>query len=97
WDAREMRLTLNFREQKLAGITLEQGGVCFLHPEEMVAAAAGKIIELSLERRLFEIKGRRSLLLRAAVWESGLPVDVVPAEGYLEIPLGEAACSWKTE
>jgi hypothetical protein len=26
-----------------------------------------------------------------------LPVDVVPAEGYLEIPLGEAACSWKTE
>jgi len=97
WDAREMRLTLNFRERKLSGITLEQGGVCFLHPEEMVAAAAGKIIELSLERRLFEIKGRRSLLLRAAVWESGLPVDVVPAEGYLEIPLGEAACSWKTE
>ena len=97
WDAREMRLTLNFRERKLSGITLEQGGVCFLHPEEMVAAAAGKIIELSLERRLFEVKGRKSLLLRAAVWESGLPVDMVPAEGYLEIPLGEAACSWKTE
>ncbi len=97
WDARELRLTLRVREQKLAGITLEQGGVCFLHPEETVQAAIGKIIEVSLERRLFELKGRRSLLLGVAVWESGLPVDVMPAEGFLEIPLGEQACSWKSE
>jgi alpha-amylase/alpha-mannosidase (GH57 family) len=97
WDARELRLTVKVREQKLAGITLEQGGLCFLHPEETVAAGVGRIIEVSLERRLFELKGRRSLLLGVAVWESGLPVDVLPAEGYLEIPLGESAFSWRPE
>jgi alpha-amylase/alpha-mannosidase (GH57 family) len=97
WDARELRLTLRIRDQKLEGIALEQGGLCFLHPQETVAAAAGRIIEVALERRLFELKGRRSLLLGVAVWEGGLPVDVMPAEGYLEIPLGEAACSWKAE
>jgi hypothetical protein len=90
-------LTLRIRDEKLEGIALEQGGLCFLHPQETVAAAAGRIIEVALERRLFELKGRRSLLLGVAVWEGGLPVDVMPAEGYLEIPLGEAACSWKAE
>jgi alpha-amylase/alpha-mannosidase (GH57 family) len=97
WDARELRLTLRIHEQKLAGFTLEQGGLCFLHPEETVAAGVGRIIEVSLERRLFELKGRRSLLLGVAVWESGLPVDVLPAEGYLEIPLGESAFAWLPE
>jgi alpha-amylase/alpha-mannosidase (GH57 family) len=97
WDARELRLTLKIRDQKLAGTSIEQGGICCLHPEDTVAAAVGRIIEVSLERRLFELKGRRSLLLGVAVWESGLPVDVLPAEGYLEIPLGESACAWRPE
>ncbi len=97
WDARELRLTVKVRDQKLAGITLEQGGLCFLHPEETVVAGVGRIIEVSLERRLFELKGRRSLLLGVAVWESGLPVDVLPAEGYLEIPLGESGFAWRPE
>ncbi len=97
WDARELRLTLRIRDKKLAGITLEQGGLCFLHPEETIAAAVGKIVEVSLQRRLFELKGRRSILLGAAIWESGLPVDVLPSVGFLELPLGESMYAWRSE
>ncbi|MFZ0736656.1 MAG: glycoside hydrolase family 57 protein [Candidatus Acidiferrales bacterium] len=97
WDARELRLTLNMRGRKIDLVTLEQGGVCLLKPGEAVAAAFGSIIEIALDRELFELKGRRSLLFGVAVWEAGLPVDVLPAEGYLEIQLGEGAFAWAIE
>ena len=71
--------------------------MCFLNPAEYVTAAFGKIIEASLSRKLFDVKGRKSLLLGVAVWESGVPLDVSPAEGYIEIPLGDAAYSWPLE
>jgi alpha-amylase/alpha-mannosidase (GH57 family) len=97
WDAREMRLTLKMRGKKLESLTLEHGGMCFLSPGEYVAAAYGRIIEASFEKKMFDLKGRKSLLLGVAVWEGGVPVDVFPAEGYLEIPLGEGAYSWPLE
>ncbi len=97
WDAREMRLTLAVRDNKLESTRLEQGGMCFLRPEEFARAAFGRIVEVGFEKKLFDIKGRKSLLLGVAIWEGGLPVDVLPAEGYLEIPLGDAAYAWPVE
>jgi alpha-amylase/alpha-mannosidase (GH57 family) len=97
WDAREMRLTLTVRDNKLESVRLEQGGMCFLNPAEFVKAAFGKIVEASFDKTLFDIKNRRSLLLGVAIWEGGLPVDVLPGEGYLEIPLGDAAYAWPIE
>ena len=38
----------------------------------------------------------RSLRAQLALWHGGLPVDVLPAEGFLEIPLGEET-SWPIE
>ncbi|HXW18356.1 MAG TPA: glycoside hydrolase family 57 protein, partial [Candidatus Acidoferrales bacterium] len=97
WDATEMRITLKIRKKKLESLTVEHGGMCFLNPAEFVTAGVGRIIEASLSRRLFDVKGRKSLLLGVAVWESGVPLDVSPAEGYIEIPLGDAAYSWPLE
>jgi hypothetical protein len=97
WDARETRLTLAVRDGKLGSVRLEQGGMCFLNPAEFAKAAFGKTVEVSFEKKLFDIKGRRSLLLGVAIWDSGLPVDVLPAEGYLEIPLGDVAYAWPVE
>jgi len=97
WDARETRLTLKIRKRKLESLTLEQGGMCYLNPEEYVSASFGKIIETSFNKNLFDVTGRRSLLLGVAVWEGGLPVDVLPAEGFLEIPLGESVYAWTEE
>ena len=97
WDSRETRITLNVEQHKLTGIVLEQGGVCLLHPETEVQAAYGKIIEVGLKRELFDLRGRKELLLRVALWEAGLPVDVLPGEGMLNMTLGEESFAWKSE
>jgi len=97
WDSRETRITLRVEQTKLSGCVLEQGGVCLLHPEALVQAAYGRIMELSLARELFDLRGRRELLLSVGLWEAGLPVDVLPTEGVLGIALGEDNFAWKPE
>jgi hypothetical protein len=61
------------------------------------SAASGEILEVSLLRELFELKGRRPLLLSVAIRESGLPVDVLPTEGTLEVALVDENFTWKQE
>jgi hypothetical protein len=79
---------------KFAGCILEQGGACLLRPELLVSAAYDKIIEVSLARELFDLKNRKSLLVSVALWEGGLPIDVLPIDGMLELNLGEENFAW---
>ena len=97
WDSRETRITLRVTEERLVGSVLEQGGACLLHPEAVLAAAYGKILELGLARELFDLRGRRELLVSVALWKGGLPVDVLPAEGVLKVALGEENFAWPPE
>ena len=76
---------------------MEQGGACLLHPQTMVTAAFGKIIEVAIARELFDLRGRRQLLLSVALWEGGLPIEVLPVDGMLELALGEENFAWGTE
>ena len=52
WDSRETRITVRVAKGKFAGCVLEQGGACLLHPETMVTAAFGKIIEVGHRARI---------------------------------------------
>jgi alpha-amylase/alpha-mannosidase (GH57 family) len=97
WDSQETRITVRVKHGKLAGCVLEQGGVCPLHPETVVSAAYGKIIEISLARELFDLRGRRELLVSVALWSGGLPIDVLPVEGMLGLALGEENFAWAPE
>jgi alpha-amylase/alpha-mannosidase (GH57 family) len=97
WDSRETRITLTTQENKLTGCVVEQGGTCLLQPEAVVEAAYGKIIEVSVARELFDLRDRREVLLRVALCEAGLPVDVLPSEGVLSIALGEENFAWGTD
>ena len=97
WDSREMSITVHVENGKMARCVVEQAGVCLLHPESVVAAAFGKILEIGVARELFECKGRRALLLNVALWEGGLPVDILPGEGMLEVALGEENYAWPLE
>jgi alpha-amylase/alpha-mannosidase (GH57 family) len=97
WDSRETRITLLVENSKLKGCVVEQAGTCLLHPDGVVQAAYGRIIEVSVAREIFDLRGRRELLLRVALCEAGLPVDVLPSEGVLPIALGEENFAWKTE
>jgi len=94
WDSRETRITLRVEGGKLAGCVVEHAGMCLLHPETVMSAAYGNIMEIGLARELFDLQGRRELLLRVAVWKAGLPVDVLPVEGMLEVALGEENFAW---
>jgi len=31
------------------------------------------------------------------LWHGGLPIDVMPAEGHVEVPLGEENAAWRVE
>jgi alpha-amylase/alpha-mannosidase (GH57 family) len=94
WDSRETRITLRINDGKLDGCIVEQAGLCPLHPETVVSAAYGKILEVSLARELFDLQGRRELLFGVALWKGGLPLDVLPAEGLLNVALGEEYFAW---
>jgi alpha-amylase/alpha-mannosidase (GH57 family) len=97
WDSRETRITLRVLQGKLSGCVVEHDGVCLLRPGTVVSAAYDKIIEVTLARELFDLRGRRALLLSAAIWRDGLAVDVLPLEGMLDVALGGDNWAWEPE
>ena len=97
WDSRETSITVRVAQREFAGCVVERGGACLLHPETMVTAAFGKIIEVAMARELFDLRGRRQLLLSVALWEGGLPIAVLPVDGMLELALGEDNFAWGAE
>ncbi len=94
WDSRETRLTLRVEKKVLVGCIVEQAGFCLLHPEKDVSAAYGKVFEIGLSKDLFDLQDRKELLLSIALWRGGLPLDILPAEGMLNIGLGEENFAW---
>jgi len=65
---------------------VEKGRVCLLNPKDIAQAAFERILEVSVNRQRTLLKGQKTLRLGVALWHGGLPVDVLPAEGFLEIP-----------
>jgi len=97
WDSRETRITLHIQEGKLTGCIVEHDGLCLLRPATVVSAAYGNIMEVGIARELFDLRGRRELLLNIAMWRGGLPMDVLPVEGMLEVALGEENWAWESQ
>jgi alpha-amylase/alpha-mannosidase (GH57 family) len=97
WDSRETRITVRVEKGKFAGCVLEQGGVCLLHPEAMVGGGYEKIIEVGVAKEIFDLNSRKSLLVGVALWEGGLPVEILPIDGMLDIPLGAENFAWELQ
>ena len=97
WDARETRVSLGIHDGTLRDCILENGGLCLLRPEAFVSAAYSNILEVGFSRTLFDLSGRKGLLLNVAIWQGGMPVDVLPLEGMLEVPLGEENFAWPSD
>lgn len=97
WDSREMRIAVEVKDRKFAGCVVEQGGVCLLHPETMVTAGYGKIIEVGVAKEMFDLSARKSLLLSVALWEGGLPIEILPTDGLMDIPLGPEHFAWELQ
>jgi hypothetical protein len=43
------------------------------------------------------LKGVTKLKVGVALWHGGLPIDVMPALGFLEVPLGEDNAAWEVQ
>ncbi|MGH9574889.1 MAG: glycoside hydrolase family 57 protein [Candidatus Acidiferrales bacterium] len=94
WGSQENRITLRVDNRKLTGVIVERAGTCLLDTKQIVEAAYDKIMEVSVAKSMFDLPGRRELLLSVALWSGGLPVDVLPVEGMLTIALGEENFAW---
>jgi hypothetical protein len=52
---------------------------------------------VAVHKSALELKGLNRFRLGVALWHGGLPIDVLPAEGYLEVLLGEENSAWAVE
>ena len=81
--------------------SVEIDGACLLDVGDRLAAAFGKILEVRIARELTTQGSTRpdgsasaTISVGVELWEGGLPVDVLPAEGALKIQLGSDAFAW---
>jgi hypothetical protein len=50
-----------------------------------VAVAFDRILEVRIARELLAVRPQATLSLCVALWQGGLPVDLLPASGWLEL------------
>jgi len=93
----ELRVVVRLQEGRVSGYLVESRDLCLLGPDEVVKVACDKILEVSVAKEMFLLGRRKSILLGVAIWEGGLPVDLLPAESLLEIQLGEENFAWAVE
>jgi hypothetical protein len=95
--AEELTVVVKLERGRLHEFAVEKGRVCLLNPKSAAEAAFERILEVSVNRGDIDLKGQKSLRLGVALWHGGLPVDVLPAEGFLEVALGDEQYSWPIE
>ena len=93
----ELRVVVRLEEGRVSGYLVESRDLCLLGPDEVVKVACDKILEVSVAKEMVILGDRKSIFLGVAIWEGGLPVDLLPAEGLLEIQLGEEHFAWSAE
>lgn len=92
--AQEIAVTARMERGHLTEFGVEQNRVCLLNPKESAQVAYDRFLEIAVVKELFGLAGVTRLRIGAALWHGGLPVDILPAEGLLELPLGEDNFSW---
>ena len=95
--AEELTVVVNLQRNHLREFAFEKGRVCLLDPADIAEVAFDRILEVSVRRAAINLRGQASLRLGVALWHGGLPVDVLPAEGFLEVALGDEFNSWPVE
>ena len=90
----ELRVVIRLEEGRLKGYLVESRDLCLLGPDEVVRVACDKILEVAVAKEMLLLGDRKSISLGVALWEGGLPVDLLPEEGMMEIQLGEEFFGW---
>ncbi|HKF41055.1 MAG TPA: glycoside hydrolase family 57 protein [Candidatus Acidoferrum sp.] len=95
--ADELTVVANLERGRLREFAVEKERVCLLRPSTMVEAAFSRTLEVAVQKDALNLKGRNKFTLGVALWHGGLPIDVMPAEGFLEVQLGEENAAWMIE
>ena len=90
----ELRIHVQIKSGAVAGTVVEMNDLCPLGAEHHVRSAFAQFLELSIAKELIDTAGRQSISVGVSYWEGGLPVDVLPTEGFLEVRLGTEGHSW---
>jgi alpha-amylase/alpha-mannosidase (GH57 family) len=93
----ELTVVANLERGRLKEFAVEKERVCLLRPATLVEAAFARTLEVAVRKEALNLKGRTKFTLGVALWHGGLPIDVMPAEGYLEVQLGEDNAAWGVE
>jgi alpha-amylase/alpha-mannosidase (GH57 family) len=92
--AEELVLVAKLQRGKLQDFAVEKARVCLLDLESVAVAAFERFLEVAIHRSQLNLKSQSKLKLGVALWHGGLPVDMLPAEGFLDVPLGEENSAW---
>jgi alpha-amylase/alpha-mannosidase (GH57 family) len=93
----ELTVVVNLDRGHLKEFAVELNRVCLLNPDTMAAAAFQRTLEVAIRKDSLRLKGLAKITLGVALWHGGLPIDVMPAEGSVEVQLGEENAAWPTE
>ena len=95
--AEELSIVVKLQRGRIQEFAVEKDRVCLLNPKSVAEAAFDRILEVAIQRNQLNLKGQSKLKLGVALWHGGLPVDVLPAEGFLDVVLGEDNSAWAPE
>src|SRR5690242_5885371 len=95
--AEELTIVVKLQRGRIREFAVEKARVCLLNLESVAVAAFDRTLEVAIHRDQLDLKGQTKLKLGVALWHGGLPVDVLPAEGFLDISLGEENFAWPPE
>jgi alpha-amylase/alpha-mannosidase (GH57 family) len=90
----EVTIVVSLERGRLKEFSVEKGRVCLLNPAKIVEVAFDRTLELAVRKEALDLQGVGKLSLGVALWHGGLPIDVLPAEGYLDVYLGEENSAW---
>ncbi|MGB6823001.1 MAG: glycoside hydrolase family 57 protein [Candidatus Acidiferrales bacterium] len=96
-DQSEMKLVARMHNGNVAGLSAERKGTVLEDAPRKISVALGKIIELSIAKELFLLVGQKTLRFSVSLWRNGLPVDVLPPEGFIEVSLGADFYAWPVQ
>jgi alpha-amylase/alpha-mannosidase (GH57 family) len=95
--AEELTVVVNLERGRMKEFAVEKSRVCLLDPTLMAAAAFKRTLEVAVHKSALDLKAMTKFRLGVALWHGGLPIDVLPAEGFLEVLLGEENSAWAVE
>src|SRR2546426_5863927 len=95
--ADEVTIVVKLERGHLREFAVEKDRVCLLNPKSVAEVAFERVLEAAIEKDQINLTGQTKLRLGVALWHGGLPVDVLPAAGFLDVPLGEEHAAWLPE